>query len=89
MNQGTHPSVNPCVTVMARGISAGNNSYFGTAMTTAQAAQAKQCNQALYDAARNHPDAPGSKAVQWWMVNGSHLPGGTYILYPGTEAVPW
>jgi RHS repeat-associated protein len=72
-----------------RGISAGNNLSGGTPMTTAQAAQAKQCNQALYDAARNHPDAPGSKAVQWWMVNGSHLPGGTYILYPGTEAAPW
>lgn len=71
------------------GISAGNNLSGGTPMTTAQAAQAKECNQALYDAARNHPDAPGSKAVQWWMVNGSHLPGGTYILYPGTEAVPW
>jgi RHS repeat-associated protein len=71
------------------GISAGNNLYGGTPMTTAQAAQAKQCNQALYDAARTHPDVPGSKAVQWWMVNGSHLPKGTYILYPGSEAVPW
>jgi RHS repeat-associated protein len=71
------------------GINAGNNLSGGTPMTGAQAAQAKQCNQALYNAARNHPDAPGSKAVQWWTVNGSHLPGGTYILYPGTEAVPW
>ena len=71
------------------GISAANNLSGGTPMTGAQAAQAQQCNQALYDAARNHPDAPGSKAVQWWMVNGSQLPGGTYILYPGTEAKPW
>jgi RHS repeat-associated protein len=71
------------------GISAGNNLVPWKPMTPGQAAQAKQCNQALYDAARNHPDAPGSKAVQWWMVNGSHLPGGTYIHYPGTEAKPW
>lgn len=71
------------------GISATNNYSPFSPMTAGQAAQAKQCNQALYDAARNHPDAPGSKAVQWWMVNGSHLPGGAYILYPGTEAVPW
>jgi RHS repeat-associated protein len=71
------------------GISAGNNVNPLSPMTAGQAAQAKQCNQALYDAARNHPDAPGSKAVQWWMVNGSHLPGGAYILFPGTEAQPW
>ena len=71
------------------GISAGNNVNPLSPMNTGQAAQATQCNQALYDAARNHPDAPGSKAVQWWMVNGGHLPGGAYILFPGTEAKPW
>ncbi len=71
------------------GISPANNYDPSQPMTSAQAAQAKQCNQALYDAARGHPDVPGSKAVQWWTVNGSNLPGGAYILYPGTEAVPW
>jgi hypothetical protein len=71
------------------GISASNNFSGGTPMTSEQVKQAKRCNQALYDAARNHPDAPGSRAVQWWMVNGSHLSGGLYILFPGTEAVPW
>ncbi len=70
-------------------ISAANNTNPSQPMTSAQAAQAKQCNQALYDAARTHPDVPGSKAVQWWMTNGSHLPGGAYILFPGTEAKPW
>ncbi len=49
----------------------------------------RPANQALYDAARNHPDAPESKAVQWWMANRGHLPGGAYILFPGTEAKPW
>jgi len=71
------------------GISAANNFPGGSAMTAGQIAGEKACNQGLYDAARNHPDAPGSKAVQWWMVNGSNLPDNKYILHPGTEAVPW
>jgi hypothetical protein len=58
-------------------------------MSGAQIAGEQACNQGLYDAARNHPDVPGSKAVQWWMINGGSLPDNKYILHPGTEAVPW
>jgi hypothetical protein len=87
----------PCAThdacygaVTGAGISAANNRPGGPVMSDAQVSGEKACNQALYDAARNHPDAPGSKAVQWWLVNGSqNIPGVGYILRPGSEAAPW
>jgi hypothetical protein len=76
--------------VAGGGISAANNRPGGPQMTSAQIGGEKACNQALYDAARTHPDVPGSAAVQWWLVNGSsNFPRIGYILHPGAEAVPW
>lgn len=44
--------------------------------------EARSCNQALYDAARQYPNERGSTALQWWLINGSQHG----ILAPGTEA---
>ena len=74
----------------AAGISAVSNIPGGPAMSSSQASAAKACNQAIYNAARANPNAPGSKALQWWLTQGSNIPfKGGYILLPGTEAKTW
>jgi hypothetical protein len=62
----------------------------GSSLTSTQAAAAQGCNQALYEGARRHPDAPGSTALQWWLTQGEKTKPfvGFYILYPGTAAKP-
>jgi len=62
----------------------------GSSLTSAQAAAAQGCNQALYEGARRHSDAPGSTALQWWLTQGEKTKPfvGFYILYPGTAAKP-
>lgn len=62
----------------------------GSSLTSIQVAAAKGCNQALYEGARRHPDAPGSTALQWWLTQGGKTKPfvGFYILYPGTAAKP-
>jgi RHS repeat-associated protein len=73
----------------AAGISAANNTGGGT-MTLQQAAAASACNQALYEAARAHPELAGSTRVKMWLKNGdklSILTGGMHkdVLAPGTR----
>ena len=50
--------------------------------TKQQAAAARVCNQALYDAVRQYPNEPGSRPIQNWLRYGGWLG----ILYPGTSA---
>jgi RHS repeat-associated protein len=70
------------------GLDANSNTPGGPGMTSSQMKAAKACNQGLYNGARSNPNARGSKALQWWLTNGAQVPF-RYILYPGTEAVPW
>jgi RHS repeat-associated protein len=72
----------------AAGISAANNGPNGS-MTSAQSSAATACNQALYNAARLAANAPGSKAVRYWLTQGANVPFVGTILRPGTEAKPW
>jgi RHS repeat-associated protein len=72
----------------AAGISAANNGPNGS-MTPAQSSAATACNQALYNAARVAANAPGSKAVRYWLTQGANVPFAGTILRPGTEAKPW
>jgi RHS repeat-associated protein len=72
----------------AAGISAANNGPNGS-MTPAQSSAATACNQALYNAARLAANAPGSKAVRYWLTQGANVPFAGTILRPGTEAKPW
>ncbi len=57
-------------------------------LTPAQAQAAQACNQALYDAARSHPGAPGSSLIQLWLVHGEQTPFGA-VLAARTAAKPW
>ena len=73
----------------AAGLSADSNTS-GATLSLPEAAAAQSCNQALYDAARSNPKAPGSKALQWWLTRGDRFkPFGYQLLAPGTEAKPW
>lgn len=72
----------------AAGISAANNGPNGS-MTPAQSSAATACNQALYNAARLDANAPGSKAVRYWLTQGANVPFAGTILRPGTEAKTW
>jgi hypothetical protein len=62
-------------------IDASGNVSGGPNWTLPQAAAAQTCNQALYNAARSNPNAPGSKAIQWWLTHGDTTPFG-YISNP-------
>jgi hypothetical protein len=73
---------------LAVGISAANNRPNGS-MTSAQSSAATSCNQALYNAARLAANAPGAKAVRYWLTQGANVPFVGTILRPGTEAKPW
>jgi hypothetical protein len=71
------------------GLSAASNGS-GASLTLDQAAAAKGCNQALYDAARGNPNTlNGSAPLRHWLTNGDLLPFGAGHLAPGTEAKPW
>ena len=69
------------------GLSASSNGS-GASLTLDQAAAAQGCNQALYDAARGHPNQlNGSAPLRQWLTKGDQVPFGH--LAPGTEAKPW
>jgi len=88
----TGPINGPCAThddcYTNAGIDANGNFPGGPEWTLPQAAAAQGCNQGLYNAARSNPNAPGSKAIQYWLTHGDTTPFG-YVLKPGTEAKPW
>jgi len=63
------------------GIDFGPNIGWG-GWTKQQAAEARSCNQTLYDTVKQYPNEPGSQAIQKWLRYGGWLG----ILYPGTSS---
>ena len=45
-------------------------------------------NFVIAASARSNPNAPGSRAIQYWLTHGDNTPFG-FVRKPGTEAKPW